>query len=93
MRWPSKREILKDLKAVRDEAKAYSPGELEDDGIEVRLQVMSGGAWYIHTGDPSYDQDHRGYWGAGFVGRKDTNATLDSLATDLIEEAKDMAAQ
>lgn len=92
MRWPSKKAILSDLKYVRNEANTYDPAEL-DGGIDVRLQVYENGEWYIHTGDSSYDQDHRGYWGAGMVAPGDTNADLESLAHDLLEQAKDHAAQ
>ncbi len=65
--------------------------ESEDDvpGIDVRLQVRGGG-WCLHTGDSSYDQDHRGCWGVGYLTRR-TNCR--ELARELIDEARDMAAQ
>lgn len=93
MRWPSKKAVYQDLLGIRDEARTYAPGELEDDGIEVRLQVLPSGEWGINTGDPQYDTDHRGFWGSGFVGRKDSAATLKALAEDLIGEAQDDEAQ
>ncbi len=49
MRWPSVTDVYKELRGVREEAQAmYKPGELEGDGIEVRLQVLPGGAAAAH---------------------------------------------
>jgi hypothetical protein len=62
----------------------------EEAYMDVRLQVHQGGGWSIHTGDASYDQDHRGYWGASSLSR-DTDCA--ELAEELIEQAKDMHAQ
>jgi hypothetical protein len=56
--------------------------------IEIRLQYRNGG-YAIHTGDPSYDQDHRGAWGAGLIGL-DTDAA--ELADDLIEQVEEAEA-
>jgi len=58
-------------------------------GIDVRLQVQEGG-WALRTGDSSYDLDHRGYWGAGYLTR---SSNCRELARELIEEARDHAAQ
>ena len=30
--------------------------------MEMRLQIHDDNTWSIHTGDPQYDQDHRGLW-------------------------------
>lgn len=68
----------------------------ETPSIDVRLQVCSkedGGGWTIHTGDASYDQDHRGYWGAGCVTADDTPDTLKALANEMIEEAVEQAVE
>lgn len=66
-------------------------GDEEDDNtcIDVRLQVMDNGSWYLHTGDPQFDTDHRGYWGSGYL-TADTDCR--ELAYELIEEARDQAA-
>lgn len=56
---------------------------------DVRLQVVDGYV-RVHTGDPSFDQDHRGCWGAGLI-TWETDA--DELADDLIEQVLDHAAQ
>src|SRR4029078_13330896 len=61
------------------------PGEC----IDVRLQVQSDG-WTVHFGDSSYDQDHRGFWGASCIV---TTSNCREVARDLIEQAKDHEAQ
>ena len=55
--------------------------------IDVRLQVLGDGTWSVHTGDASYDQDHRGYWSCGCVVAEDTPEDLMALAKDLREQA------
>jgi hypothetical protein len=62
----------------------------DEGGIDVRLQVWESGSWTVHTGDSSYDQDHNGYWGSGYLTRS-TNCR--QLAYEMLEEAKDHAAQ
>jgi hypothetical protein len=72
--------------------------ESEEPRIDVRLQVRdidltSDGPWWtVHTGDASYDQDHRGFWGSGCVVADDTPETLRSLADMLREDAIEDAA-
>lgn len=57
--------------------------------IDVRLQVGERG-WSVHTGDPSYDQDHRGFWGASSM---DGRTNCYDLAKDLIDQARDAHAE
>lgn len=85
MRFPSIKDVAADL---RDVKRAILGDDIPD--TDVRLQVESSGAWTIHTGDPCYDTDHRGFWGAGSIDRR-TNCR--DLACDLIDQAKDHAAQ
>lgn len=59
-------------------------------GIDVRLQVYPNGEWAIRTGDSSYDQDHRGYWGASFLSPR---SNCRELAADLIDQCAEHAAQ
>ena len=54
---------------------------------DVRLQVHDG--WAVHHGDSSFDQDHRGLWGAGSVSARDNLATLRETASGLVLEALD----
>ncbi len=53
---------------------------------DVRLQVHNG-SWYYHTGDSSYDQDHRGFWGASSISRGCSWSEARYVARDLIEQA------
>lgn len=52
---------------------------------DVRLRIFNDD-WYFYTGDSSYDQDHRGYWGASSVTLSDTYDTLRETAKDLIDQ-------
>lgn len=54
---------------------------------DVRLQVHDG--WAVHHGDASFDQDHRGLWGAGSVSARDSLATLRETARGLVSEVLD----
>jgi len=62
---------------------------------EVRLQVYDDGEWMMHYGDPGWDQDHRGYWGASSVpgvGGPDMQPReFDSkeMAEDLIDQVQE----
>lgn len=77
------------------------PTMVDDDGdpvmMDVRLQIHDDGTWSIHTGDSSYDQGHRGMWGATVVPFEDDPDSrefdADEIAADLIEQCEEMAAQ
>lgn len=58
--------------------------------VDVRLQVFDDGQWSIHSGDSSYDQDHRGHWGCGSLNHE---TDCDELAQELLDEAMDSYAQ
>lgn len=81
--FPDREELADELEAIRDWLKDERLPE-----TEVRLQVLRG-SWAVHTGDSQYDTDHRGLWGSGEVGRRDSRSTLDDLAGDLIQQAED----
>lgn len=71
-----------------DVRKHSEPGETPS--IDVRLQVERDGAWDVHSGDASYDVDHRGWWGASSVtGPRDD---ILGIARDMIEQVADSAA-
>lgn len=86
-KFPSIRDLTAALRAERDSLDG-TEGEDSDGTVDVRLQVSSDG-WTIHTGDASYDQDHRGWWGASCLSHQDSASDLKSLARDLIDQAKD----
>ena len=83
MRFPKISEVAYDLRAVNDDC---------EDECDVRLQVYPDGNWSLHFGDASYDQDHRGYWGASSVpgGGRRFNST--EMARDLIDQAREQRA-
>ncbi len=85
---------IKDVASVLKGDKRSIGDEMVDEegnvGFDVRLQVHENGRWSVHTGDSQYDQDHRGFWGSGFLSRS-TNCR--ELAADLIDQCADHAAQ
>lgn len=79
---------------VRDLEAAYIEAEDGDEqAIDVRLQVYEDGRYCVRSGDASYDQDHRGFWGASSVAAEDSDADLSQLARDLVAQALDHCAQ
>jgi hypothetical protein len=79
--YPSIKQLAAALRSIKP-----SKGDVEDDYVDVRLQVVPGEGWALHEGDPQYDTDHRGYWGCGSICPR-TNCR--TLARELIEETKD----
>lgn len=82
-------------RGVQDASASVDKRDCGEEGCDIRLQVYPNeGGWQIHIGDSSYDQDHRGYWGAASVpgGRISTVKALE-IAKELIEQAADQAAQ
>jgi hypothetical protein len=61
-----------------------------DDECEIRLQVYPSGDWAVRVGDPCYDLDHHGFWGAGMLDGGDFDALAE--ARELVEQAKDQEA-
>lgn len=86
MKWPSIKAVASRLRG----AKYYCDKQYNDGGVDVRLQVLEDGRWTVHVGDSQYDQDHRGYWGSGYV-EKRTNCH--DLAIDLLDQCRDHHAQ
>lgn len=87
---PTIKEVAAELRAE----KPYIEDSFDDGegnvGIDVRLQVLPSGAWALRAGDSSYDYDHRGFWGSGFLARQ-TNCR--ELARELIDQCAEHAAQ
>lgn len=61
--------------------------------IDVRAQYVDGEGWTFHSGDASYDQDHRGAWGASSVAADDDDDALALTAHALLAEACDAHAE
>lgn len=78
------------IKSVARELRGYKSYLEKGGDADVRLQVMDDGGWCVHMGDASYDQDHRGFWGASGLTRS-TNCV--ELARELIDQCADHAAQ
>lgn len=95
--FPTKKELSTRLQEItlyydEDMREEEEPSDEEEAFMDVRLQVFGG--WQIHTGDSSYDQDHRGYWGSGYIRcvpdvRNMTEEEADELAEELIDMAKE----
>jgi hypothetical protein len=84
-------EVAKEVYSYGQNLAGYNPADITEYGCDtpggdIRLQVHEGG-WCVHTGDASYDQDHRGYWGCGFVPAGCTRKDARTIARDLIEAA------
>lgn len=96
--WPTVDEILEVLSEIPgdiDVDEEHDPEQCGDPSRDVRLQVYPGphGDWHIREGDSSYDQDHRGFWGASSVSSGDSDETLREIAADLLDQAQDSHAQ
>lgn len=84
-RWPSVARVAEWLRATNNTFAA------DEDGIDVRLQVTDDG-WQIWSGDPSYDTDHRGDWGASSIPGSGKRFDSIAVARELINEAKESRA-
>ena len=88
MKFPSIADVAKQLRLLNANVECE---------CEVRLQVYPDGRWVVRWGDSGYDQDHRGYWGSGFIPGvvrgvvKRFNSR--DLARYLIEECREAHAQ
>lgn len=91
MNFPSIKSVANDIKLDHEYIhRSFSAKELNDEegnsGVDIRLQVVEDGRWSIHTGDSSYDLDHNGSWGYGFLPYGRINCR--ELAKELLDEAK-----
>jgi hypothetical protein len=83
MRFPSIQVVAAELRRIN---------AMVDEECDVRLQVYESemGEWAIRWGDPSFDHDHRGYWGAACVPGGKKRFPSEDIARDLLDQAKDM---
>lgn len=89
--FPTIYEVVEILKNLRQRVKLFFLDE--DDALEVRLRCHIGEGWEVLHGDPQYDVDHRGNWGAGNVSTHDTVQDLRCIARGMIEDAYSMYAE
>lgn len=59
--------------------------------LAIRLQVTDDD-WIIHHGDPGFDLDHHGHWGATTVALDDDDEVLDLAAQQLLNEVEESLA-
>ena len=59
--------------------------------VAVRLRVDDDD-WEILTGDPSFDTNHKGHWGASTVGFDDDDEVLTMAVDQMIGEAEESIA-
>lgn len=63
----------------------------EDVGyIDIRLQVLEDGQWFIHSGLSDYDQNHYGVFGASSVGENCSMEDAIEIARKLINQANEL---
>lgn len=100
MKFPSIRAVARELRSIyADAVTATDSGDStaadDNDGstIDVRLQVQASGAWGLQWGDPSYDTNHRGFWGASSVPARRRRWSSIAVARDLIAQCRDDHAQ
>lgn len=80
---------LADDPAVDDDAHTDDcEGVLREIRLQVR-QIYGGMSVSLRAGDPSYDQDHRGWWGASSIGYSDTDEDLERTLDDLVDRVCD----
>lgn len=88
--FPTAKQVAARLREIRNYSTQPARDEYDTDGhCDIRLQVYESGEWAVRWGDPSYDQDHRGYWGGSSVAHEDTDAELLDVALDLIDQAQE----
>jgi len=79
-------EIAKQIKALIPHLfDAWEEENTEDCYCDIRLQYFEGGV-ALHTGDPSYDLDHRGHWGYSSITPEFCDPN--EIAKDLIEQVE-----
>ena len=94
---------MEDARSVREQltaaVAAANPADFADGGeamLDVRVQNL-GGDYIVHVGDPSFDTDHRGFWGACEIDvltaddREIANVTHDLLTMTLDAYAHPLA--
>ena len=83
-------DILAALCNVRDFLDANDP---DFEGTEVRVYYHPDeDAWRLCTGDPSYDQDHRGLCGASWVAADMEDADVEAVVGEILDQILEMAA-
>ncbi len=97
MEWPSVADVARKLREVHScfdpSTGSYADPADDDAFVEVRLQVYPDGQWAIREGDPSFDTDHHGFWGAGSVPAWNEPFESHEMAAELLYQAMEHYAQ
>lgn len=96
---PNIDELIDVLKILRDQCgectcdaeDSYHAGDCFG-LLPVRLQVTEDD-WTVNHGDPGFDTDHDGHWGATSIAATDEDDILDLAAQQLIEEVEESMAE
>jgi hypothetical protein len=82
-------DLVWTLDNVRRDARKADRSLIE---IDVRLRLHEG-EWTVLWGDPSFDLDHRGHWGASTLDLTDDGSSyLSEVAGELIAQVEDSIA-
>ena len=76
---PTAKEVARELQAIHQGLEFW---------CDIRLQVREDGQWEVHVGDPCFDADHHGYWGASFVPASCVKFEAYGTARDLLEQVE-----
>ncbi len=85
--------LVTELLSLSTEVDKYDPADLTEPGcdeptIDCRLRYHDG-SFSLLTGDSSYDQDHRGYWGVSCVDSNLSANDARNTAIDLLDQVLD----
>lgn len=64
----------------------------EGSGMDIRLRVYEGG-WEVLSGDPSFDQDHRGIVASGWLPYDADAEMCDEIVEDLLETFEELRSE
>lgn len=84
---PKLQVVTRELKEIQDIVKSDDLNE-----VDVRLNVHTRG-WCVMYGDPGFDQDHSGYWGASTINTGMTQEELQLVANDLLDQVETAIAE
>lgn len=96
MRFPSIKDVANELRGINANIEGECDIRLQVYPVTEYVRAQKHYAWTIKWGDPSYDTDHRGYWGSGSIPGV-VNGVVKrfnsyGLARELLDQAKEQAA-
>ena len=79
-------DIASVIRDIRDNLDFDEETEEEERYCDIRLQFWPDGDWAVHSGDSSYDQDHRGFWGCSSVSEDTSDVDIKNIVSNLTEQ-------